>query len=537
MYTEYVFDDKKYEVASKNLKSILFDIVNAEGSKLADIRQKIAEADDSGLREQLIDLCNRQEVVLLRVLNISNHLTKALQSLDSFSKDVKTIENQSIAEIVSHYVEQQKGTDTEVVQQNNNVPVEEKTTEDVRENEIAVPQIVSSIPEKVVSDAKPEKDEKHDEGVHEIVKDEKKEVEGIPEEPVLQSEKGNEQVFSNDLMEKEENKEEKEEIVNIFQKDRDSNTEEVKDADNKEDTHIGSDEVVDEPVIESSIEESSIESDASEVEQTNSEKENENVDEISTIGNTTGEVNSQAESTISIEVPKIDNINEGNVQDISVEEEKKDTVDNSVSIDNPSTEEVVSNMPEISKEASSVSEISDNEQNIVLPSIVDSTNNNDNTNSESPEGKSSIVFEKVDTANPKVILTTESQVSKLRASKNNNESLLTAKQFFKVGVEKNDGSDIVDSPAESNLVFPEELIKEENVPQNNDVNGGIFAQEIVSPSQNVPQELSKEQQMEMMMQQITELYKDGKVDEAQALSDKVSELNRELQQSQKVLAA
>ena len=32
MYTEYVFDDKKYEVASKNLKSILFDVVNAESS-------------------------------------------------------------------------------------------------------------------------------------------------------------------------------------------------------------------------------------------------------------------------------------------------------------------------------------------------------------------------------------------------------------------------------------------------------------------------------------------------------------------------
>ena len=55
MYTEYVFDDKKYEVASKYLKSILFDIVNEETSKLADIREKIAEADESealGIRDQ-----------------------------------------------------------------------------------------------------------------------------------------------------------------------------------------------------------------------------------------------------------------------------------------------------------------------------------------------------------------------------------------------------------------------------------------------------------------------------------------------------
>ena len=39
------------------------------------------------------------------------------------------------------------------------------------------------------------------------------------------------------------------------------------------------------------------------------------------------------------------------------------------------------------------------------------------------------------------------------------------------------------------------------------------------------------------MQQITELYNSGKVDEAQALSDKVSELNKELQQNQKLLTA
>ena len=70
MYTEYVFDDKKYEVASKNLKSILFDVVNAESSKLADIREKIAEADESDLRSKMIELCDKHERTLLSILNV-----------------------------------------------------------------------------------------------------------------------------------------------------------------------------------------------------------------------------------------------------------------------------------------------------------------------------------------------------------------------------------------------------------------------------------------------------------------------------------
>ena len=548
MYTEYVFDDKKYEVASNNLKSILFDIVNAEGSKLADIRQKVAEAEDSGLKEQLIDLCNRQEVVLLRVLNISNHLTRTIQSLDSFSRDVKTVENQSLAEIVSHYVDQQKGTEAK----NDKTPVEEKqeVAEETKDavSEVEAPQIVSST-EEAITEATPKQEEVHDEGVHEIVQEDAKEVEEIPEEPVLQNVEENGQVFSQDLMEKDENDEVKEEIVNIFQQDQDSPTEEVKKTENQTD----SSEVVEEPVIESSTEEvveneTPVEKQVSEEPVVDSntnvaeivQNENEDVSapEEPKIEGTSEEVTSTQEENIASEdTPTVENVNgEETGQSEVAPENVKIGMTDVPSVDNllntyASSDEVVDNNVSVEEQAS------EDVQNSVLPSIVEPTNNNENINSDGIENESSCVFEKMDTADPKVILTTQSQVSKLRASRDGNESILTAKQFFKTGGEQANESSMTNPPAENNLVFPEELIKEENAAPSNEMSGGVFVQEPVSDDQNLTQELSKEEQMEQMMQQITELYKDGKVDEAQALSDKVSELNRELQQNQKVLAA
>ena len=95
---------------------------------------------------------------------------------------------------------------------------------------------------------------------------------------------------------------------------------------------------------------------------------------------------------------------------------------------------------------------------------------------------------------------------------------MTAKQFFKLE-KKEDNKDL----ETSNMIFPDVVGDE------------VSNDEVVSSENN--QEMSKEKQMEMMMKQITDFYKEGKVDEAQALSDKVSELNREIQQKQKTLAA
>ena len=117
---------------------------------------------------------------------------------------------------------------------------------------------------------------------------------------------------------------------------------------------------------------------------------------------------------------------------------------------------------------------------------------------------------------PKAILTTANQVSKLRNSRDNNESILTAKQFFKITKSTEDG----------NSLTPNNYISLDNTVDTN-----------LNTQVDSSQEISKEKQMEIMMQQITDFYKEGKVEEAQALSDKVSELNKEIQQSQKTLAA
>ena len=159
MYTEYAFEDKKYDVASKYIKSILFDIVNAETSKLADIREKIAEAEESELRNKMIELCNKHESALLNILGVSDQLNNILQSIDSFSRDLRLLENESLAEIVSNYVEQQTSlareqaninngdpvTDAEEVQNTveNNVVKAEETATTAQETETSVREVQS----------------------------------------------------------------------------------------------------------------------------------------------------------------------------------------------------------------------------------------------------------------------------------------------------------------------------------------------------------------------------------------------------------
>ena len=142
-----------------------------------------------------------------------------------------------------------------------------------------------------------------------------------------------------------------------------------------------------------------------------------------------------------------------------------------------------------------------------------------------------ITFVKADNNQPRAILTTASQVSKLRASKGTNESLLTAKQFFKFNNQAETGESVIQPVSEkietadesTDAVVAAPAIVEENA------NSKALEQPADGSNNNVipfPVEKTKEEQMEEMMQQITELYNEGKVDEAQALSDKVSELNK-----------
>lgn len=514
MYTEYVFDDKKYEVASKYLKSILFDIVNEETSKLADIREKIAEADESDLRNKMIELCNRHEINILSILDVSKELNSTLQTIDSFSRDLRNVENESLAEIVSHYVEQQNSLAAE--QQNVN-GVELQTVNDM--NPITDAVETQSVQNDVVDDQNVQTDAVEDQNVQtDNVEMENSEVNQVEQQEEAVAENVTEESPS---AVEENSKDESPEIVK---------TEEVsKEEENTEKQEtVASDSNVDVPVIESSTPVFPVE----EMEEEKGPEEtvpdifgvvDENKNEVE-VNPITDAIEDASENQ------DVENVDEQQVINNDVVSENTDVTSIQEETTNP-VEQIVDEKP-ISEEKEVVdsdvqtiaTDSSEQSQNVIpLPPFEGAISD---VNSDEFIDESEIIsFIKSDNNPPRAILTSESQITKLRASKGTNESLLTAKQFFKFGEKKNTDSIIDEQPVNDDIA--------------SNLNEQQSVDEVVSDSNILPfpEEKTKVEQMEEMMNQITELYNSGKVDEAQALSDKVSELNKELQQNQKVLAA
>lgn len=101
MYTEYVFENREYDVALRDVKSILFDIVMSEQTKVTAIIGKVQSTGDQKLQEELINLCNEQGECLHSILEISNSFKEHLQKLDSYSRELKRIEKKNMVNIIT----------------------------------------------------------------------------------------------------------------------------------------------------------------------------------------------------------------------------------------------------------------------------------------------------------------------------------------------------------------------------------------------------------------------------------------------------
>lgn len=533
MYTEYVFADKKYEVASKYLKSILFDIVNEETSKLADIREKIAEADESDLRNKMIELCNRHEINILSILDVSKELNSTLQTIDSFSKEISSIENESLAEIVSNYVEQQKSLAAE--QQNVN-EVKQQNINEVKQQNINEVDAQDVNEEDSITDAVESQNVQTDVVEAENVENNEVKLQnGVVSDPVVS--------------------EQSPELVEPVSTEIEPELVDEKEVSNGENTQEGeqnvesSDESVDVPVIESStpvfpIEESKekevTEESVPDIFGVSSTNENEAIidsfvtdvvkkdsdqgDLIVDEQSDTQELTSSNEVSDNQEKKIIDEQNVNNTGNENDVKSVGDDLDSSeISIDNENEGIVLDVQNNVDDNKNII------QDNVTSLSSTDVAPGNDSVSSgvfdEMIDGNEVVSFIKSDNNSPRAILTSASQISKLRASRETNESLLTAKQFFKTGEGNDHNTDdkqLVGGDSDSSLIEQQSITEEDTN------NSKVFP---------FPVEKTKEEQMEEMMQQITELYNSGKVDEAQALSDKVSELNKELQQNQKLLTA
>ena len=100
MYTEYVFENKKYEVALRDLKATMFDIVSKEESNISKLKAK-ADGVDGEHQKELEELFVRQEACLKSLLDLTAQIESTLQKVDSCSRDLIQIEDKNVAEIIA----------------------------------------------------------------------------------------------------------------------------------------------------------------------------------------------------------------------------------------------------------------------------------------------------------------------------------------------------------------------------------------------------------------------------------------------------
>lgn len=157
---------------------------------------------------------------------------------------------------------------------------------------------------------------------------------------------------------------------------------------------------------------------------------------------------------------------------------------------------------ESNENLSSENNISHKESNIVVQPVEEdskispvSIEDENNQNSNPPENDDKVlVFNKINNNEPRAILTSAKQISNLRQSLPTQEALVQAR----------------DSIASTNVAGVNDEIQEL-------VNSGVIA-----PSKD---------NIEDMMAEASRLYQEGKTDEAQAMYDKISELNKQMKEN------
>lgn len=98
---DYVFGDKGYEFAVRNLKSTLFDIVASENSKLSVVEAKIETEFDEEKKAALAQICEEKNECLRKILEISGALSESLIRLDSYSKELNKLEDTNLREMIT----------------------------------------------------------------------------------------------------------------------------------------------------------------------------------------------------------------------------------------------------------------------------------------------------------------------------------------------------------------------------------------------------------------------------------------------------
>ena len=512
MITEYVYENQEYENVLVKIKAALMDIISSEENKLYEIEQKITTTTDEIFKEKLSKLCADERCALRQIIITMNTLSASLEKVDSYSKDLDSIEDENIKEIIadlknenvnniSESVESpvyKQGETIESINQDPDVVREINDYADSKEEPV-VEESVEQVPEEITTQEEPTEVQEED-------------IESSQEEPIMVQEQEEiaepvEQTEEKETPVVEENDEETyptEEQEETIEQATPTIEEKTEPIEQSEDI---SNEVEDTPISEQIEPEETITSSEEVVPEVSQEVQNEeqvyeNQPIETTIDNT---------EVVQEKQPEDAPVYDENVEEVADEQPSEQiSQEENTPLIPIVTEQTKQQQPRKEKEEQPSSEIV--EEDVVAPPSVDENgleqefspsipaieNQENVTYQEDLPKEPLMTFIKVSQDSPKAILTSLKQVTNLRSSYKTQNALLSSRGTI----------------ASRNINGVDSEVQEL-------VDNGLLA----PSSENI----------EAMMNEANKLYQEGKINEAQEMYDQISILNKQLQESSSVV--
>ena len=512
MITEYVYENQEYENVLVKIKAALMDIISSEENKLYEIEQKITTTTDESFKEKLSKLCADERCALRQIIITMNTLSASLEKVDSYSKDLDSIEDENIKEIIADLKNENvnnisESLDSPVYKQGETIESINQDPDVVREindyadskEEPVVEESVEQVPEEITTQEEPTEVQEED-------------IESSQEEPIMVQEQEEiaepvEQTEEKETPVVEENDEETyptEEQEETIEQATPTIEEKNEPIEQSEDI---SNEVEDTPISEQIEPEETITSSEEVVPEVSQEVQNEeqvyeNQPIETTIDNT---------EVVQEKQPEDAPVYDENVEEVADEQPSEQiSQEENTPLIPIVTEQTKQQQPRKEKEEQPSSEIV--EEDVVAPPSVDENgleqefspsipaieNQENVTYQEDLPKEPLMTFIKTSKDSPKAILTSLKQVTNLRSSYKTQNALLSSRGTI----------------ASRNINGVDSEVQEL-------VDNGLLA----PSSENI----------EAMMNEANKLYQEGKINEAQEMYDQISILNKQLQESSSVV--
>ena len=515
----YLYEDKYYENAVKNLKSTFYDVVEREEIMLNSLENRIAQETDPVVKERLLNLWSKQNDSLDQSIVLFRELKKSVRVIDSFVQELADMDKAIVADIIN--------------QNNNNVRsarVEQMEQQDVMEQPVMEEQVQEEVTDNVVEEQVQE--EVTENAVEEQVQEEVTEnaVEEQVQEEVTENtveEQVQEEVTENTVEEQaqEENTDAVEEEISMelptIEPVEDNNPQETVENDDKKEEVVEEENTPLIPLEDETKEENNSDEDASAPLIP--------IDDSIDLENVSIDTNEVSEENESSTEEKVDNTEENTESSEEPVLENVEEVEDEIHFDESFNTEEVPEMEVINEETdgmdlpnvveadkidfSAIEDEENKEEKVTNDEVVElPTNKNETTEEKIDIDKVSITHVgKEDNESPKAIIVTGSQFDKLNESYESQENKLYNRGYL--------SSEIINN---SNYILSNNTKSADNEHDNQ-------LEAMVSEDYTIPENPTRED-MEGLIEKAAELYKSGKKHEAQALYEEISRINDEMHQ-------